>query len=95
MFIDEEGRDGYLNKEPGNCRGYGNPRREYGSLGIFLDGSGIDFYSEPGYDSTLSNSSLWGTFNDFSAQDEIPNQVSGENYKVEMNTSRFWELFSG
>ena len=87
MFIDEEGRDGYLNKEPGNCRGYGNPRREYGSLGIFLDGSGTDFYSEPGYDSTLSNSSLWGAFNDVAAQDEVPNQVSGENYKVEMNTS--------
>lgn len=87
MFIDTEGRDGYLNKEPGNCRGYGNPRREYGSLGIFLDGSGTDFYSEPGYDSTISNTSLWGTFNDFPAQDEIPNQVSGENYKVEMNTS--------
>lgn len=96
MFIDEEGRDGYLNKEPGNCRGYGNPRREYGSLGIFLDGSGTDFYSEPGYDSTLSNGSLWGTFNDVAAQDEIPNQVSGENYKVEMNTSRNYsqdELF--
>lgn len=87
MFIDTEGRDGYLNKEPGNCRGYGNPRREYGSLGIFLDGSGTDFYSEPGYDSTISNSSLWGAFNDVAAQDEIPNQVSGENYKVEMNTS--------
>lgn len=89
MFIDEEGRDGYLNKEPGNCRGYGNPRREYGSLGIFLDGSGTDFYSEPGYDSTLSNGSLWGTFNDFAAQDEIPNQVSGENYKVEMNIRNY------
>lgn len=88
MFIDTEGRDGYLNKEPGNCRGYGNPRREYGSLGIFLDGSGTDFYSEPGYDSTLSNSSLWGTFNDAAALDEVPNQVSGENYKVEMNTTR-------
>ncbi|MBN8570445.1 MAG: hypothetical protein J0M18_12505 [Ignavibacteria bacterium] len=96
MFIDEEGRDGYLNKEPGNCRGYGNPRREYGSLGIFLDGSGTDFYSEPGYDSTINNSSLWGTFNDVAAQDEIPNQVSGENYKVEMNSSRSYsqdELF--
>lgn len=87
LFIDTEGRDGYLNKEPGNCRGYGNPRREYGSLGIFLDGSGTDFYSQPGYDSTLSNSSLWGTFNDYPAQDEVPNQVSGENYKVDMNTS--------
>lgn len=96
MFIDTEGRDGYLNKEPGNCRGYGNPRREYGSLGIFLDGSGTDFYSEPGYDSTINNSSLWGTFNDVAAQDEIPNQVSGENYKVEMNSSRSYsqdELF--
>jgi hypothetical protein len=97
MFIDEEGRDGYLNKEPGNCRGYGNPRREYGSLGIFLDGSGTDFYSQAGYDSTLSNGSLWGTFNDYSAQDEVPNQVSGDNYKVELNTSRSYtqdELFT-
>lgn len=88
MFVDTEGRDGYLNKEPGNCRGYGNPRREYGSLGIFLDGSGSDFYSQAGYDSTLSNGSLWGTFNDYPAQDEVPNQVSGENYKVELNSSR-------
>jgi hypothetical protein len=97
MLIDTEGRDGYLNKEPGNCRGYGNPRREYGSLGIFLDGSGSDFYSQGGYDSLLSNSSLWGTFNDFAAQDEVPNQVSGEGYKVEMDYSRNYsqdELFT-
>ncbi|MBS1494533.1 MAG: hypothetical protein JST55_13545 [Bacteroidetes bacterium] len=92
MFIDEEGRDGYLNKEPGNCRGYGNPRREYGSLGIFLDGSGTDFYSQPGYDSTISNGSLWGSFNDYPSQDEIPNQVSGDNYKVEVNTSKNYSL---
>lgn len=92
MFIDEEGRDGYLNKEPGNCRGYGNPRREYGSLGIFLDGSGTDFYSQAGYDSTFSNGSLWGTFNDYPAQDEVPNQVSGDNYKVELNTTKNYSL---
>jgi len=92
LFIDTEGRDGYLNKEPANCRGYGNPRREYGSLGIFLDGSGTDFYSEPGYDSTLSNTSLWGTFNDYPLQDEVPNQVSGEVYKVELTQK---ELYTG
>ncbi|MBS1513907.1 MAG: hypothetical protein JSS63_02675 [Bacteroidetes bacterium] len=92
MFIDTEGRDGYLNKEPGNCRGYGNPRREYGSLGIFLDGSGTDFYSQAGYDSTISNGSLWGTFDDYSAQDEAPNQVSGDNYKVPLNSSKNYSL---
>lgn len=92
MFVDVEGRDGYLNKEPGNCRGYGNPRRAYGSLGIFLDGSGTDFYSQPGYDSTMSNGSVWGTFNDYAKQDEVPNQVSGDNYKVEVNTSKNYSL---
>ncbi|HMQ98455.1 MAG TPA: hypothetical protein PKE39_05485, partial [Ignavibacteria bacterium] len=52
ILIDESGTDGYLNKYPANTRGYGNPRREYGSIGVFLDASGTDYYSHPGDDST-------------------------------------------
>jgi len=84
MLIDESGRDGYLNKEPGNSRGYGNSRREFGSLGIFLDASGEDFYSVGGMDSSLSNSSMWGVFNDYYQMPEktAPQTEVSAGYKV-------------
>ena len=84
MLIDESGRDGYLNKEPGNSRGYGNSRREFGSLGIFLDASGEDFYSVGGMDSTMSNSSMWGVFDDYYLMPEktSPQSDVSAGYKV-------------
>lgn len=85
LLIDESGRDGYLNKEPGNSRGYGNPRREFGSLGIFLDVSGTDFYSVAGLDSTINNSSTWGVSDDYFFID-LPEQFSGDNFKVEVDS---------
>ncbi|MGH2574633.1 MAG: HEAT repeat domain-containing protein, partial [Ignavibacteria bacterium] len=85
MLIDESGRDGYLSKEPGNTRGYGNPRREYGSIGIFLDASGEDFYSVSGMDSTISNSSNWGVMNDYFLTDK-PAQISGNGFKVDVDS---------
>lgn len=87
ILIDESGTDGYLNKYPSNTRGYGNPRREYGSIGVFLDASGSDYYSQPGYDSTFINSSSWGVFTDFDYTD-LPEQVSGDNFKVQLDTNR-------
>ena len=86
ILIDESGTDGYLNKYPSNTNGYGNARREYGSIGIFLDASGTDYYSKPGFDSTLTNSSTWGTANDFWLGD-LPEQVSGDNYKVPVDSA--------
>ena len=85
ILIDESGVDGYLNKYPGNTRGYGNPRREFGSIGVFLDASGEDFYSQPGYDSTFINSSNWGVFSDYYYTD-IPSQISGDNFKVQVDS---------
>lgn len=87
ILIDESGVDGYLNKHPQSTRGYGNQRREYGSIGVFLDVSGDDFYSQPGPDSTLINSSTWGVFNDFYLTD-LPTQVSGDNFKVDVDSAR-------
>lgn len=86
ILIDESGTDGYLNKYPSNTNGYGNARREYGSIGIFIDASGTDYYSKPGYDSTLINSSTWGAANDFWLTD-MPEQVSGDNYKVPVDSA--------
>ncbi len=87
ILLDESGTDGYLNKYPANTRGYGNQRREYGSIGVFLDASGTDYYSQPGYDSTFINSSNWGVFTDFDYTD-LPEQVSGDNFKVQLDTNR-------
>ena len=84
ILIDRSGRDGYLNKEPGNTRGYGNLRREYGSIGLFVDGSGDDFYSVGGMDSTVYNKSYWGEGLDLYYADETGNQTSGEGFKVEL-----------
>jgi hypothetical protein len=65
VFIDETGSDGYLNRTPSNTRGYGNYRRDYGSLGVFLDASGTDFYSMPGQDSTVISGSTYGISDDY------------------------------
>lgn len=89
ILVDESGTDGYLNKYPANTRGYGNQRREYGSIGVFLDASGTDYYSQPGYDSTFINSSNWGVFTDFDYTD-LPEQVSGDNFKVPVDSNRIY-----
>ncbi len=94
ILIDESGVDGYLSKEPvWMSRGYGNPRREYGSIGIFLDMSGNDFYSQAGPDSTVYNSSTWGVSNDYFLKD-LPEQVSGDNFKVELDTVKYVKEYS-
>lgn len=86
ILIDESGTDGYLVKDPRNTRGYGNPRREYGSIGILIDGSGDDYYSQAGFDSTITNSSTWGVSNDYFEHDK-PEQISGNSYKVPFSES--------
>ncbi|MCK4386445.1 MAG: hypothetical protein KAW52_09295, partial [candidate division Zixibacteria bacterium] len=61
MLIDEDGDDGYYVEKKHNTQGYGNPRRDYGSVGIFLDLSGNDHYDGNGKDSTWwTIPSKWG-----------------------------------
>lgn len=86
MLIDESGVDGYLVKDFNNTRGYGNPRREYGSIGVFIDGSGEDAYSIK-MDSVLVNTSTWGVRNDLGESD-LPEQVSGDNFKVDLDVTK-------
>jgi hypothetical protein len=61
VLIDGAGDDVYNAKDTLNTQGYGNPRRDYGSIGLFLDLGGKDRYVGPGKDSKvwLSRSS-WG-----------------------------------
>ncbi|MEW5875937.1 MAG: hypothetical protein AB1752_12250 [Candidatus Zixiibacteriota bacterium] len=61
VLIDGNGDDGYYVTLPANTQGYGNPRREYGSVGLFLDLGGKDRYDGPGKDGTVwLSSSKWG-----------------------------------
>jgi hypothetical protein len=54
IFTDVLGQDGYYIFNARDCQGYGNPRRDYGSIGLFLDMSGDDRYDGNG-----GNNRLW------------------------------------
>ena len=61
ILIDYSGDDSYLVTLKSNTQGYGNPRRDYGSIGLFLDLSGKDKYLGNGEDSTWwTTPSMWG-----------------------------------
>lgn len=54
IFTDLTGNDRYYVMLTGNTQGYGNPRRDYGSIGVFLDLDGDDRYDGNG-----SNNRFW------------------------------------
>lgn len=56
IFTDLVGNDRYYVMLKTNTQGYGNPRRDYGSIGIFLDLDGDDRYEGNG-----SNNRYWTT----------------------------------
>ncbi len=61
ILADEAGNDGYYVDIKDNTQGYGNPRRDYGSVGMILDFSGRDGYNGNGQDSTWwTTPSKWG-----------------------------------
>ncbi len=59
--IDNEGDDRYFSKNAANTQGYGNPRRDFGSIGLFIDLAGEDQYSGNGRnDHYWKTESKWG-----------------------------------
>ncbi len=61
LLIDVSGDDRYFIKRPENSQGYGNPRREFGSIGLFIDLGGSDQYSGNGRDNYYwRTDSKWG-----------------------------------
>jgi len=60
-LIDNEGGDRYFIKNPKNSQGYGNPRRDFGSIGLLIDLGGADQYSGNGRDNFYwRTASKWG-----------------------------------
>lgn len=61
MLLDLKGNDGYMARVKANTHGYGNPRREFGSIGLFLDLEGKDDYRGYGADDSYwVTPSKWG-----------------------------------
>lgn len=61
LIADVRGKDVYIVRSDKNTQGYGNPRRDYGSIGIFLDLAGEDHYSGGmGRDNHWWTYSTWG-----------------------------------
>ena len=61
LLIDSEGDDRYFVKNPLNTQGYGNPRRDFGSIGLFIDLGGSDQYDGNGRDNYYwRTDSKWG-----------------------------------
>lgn len=61
ILIDKSGDDRYYVGDTTNTQGYGNPRREYGSIGVLLDCLGKDRYDGNGKDNDVwIINSTWG-----------------------------------
>lgn len=70
-LFDATGDDRYYVASRVNTQGYGNPRRDYGSIGLFLDGAGNDRYDGPGADATWwRGDSRWGIGIDYGHHSE-------------------------
>ncbi|MBU1628400.1 PQQ-binding-like beta-propeller repeat protein [bacterium] len=50
LLSDASGNDQYFAEPTHSSQGYGDFREDVGSIGIILDGSGLDYYTEPKYD---------------------------------------------
>ena len=60
IIYDADGNDVYAAKSETNVNGYGNYRREFGSIGLHLDRRGRDFYSARGENGSLWESGTYG-----------------------------------
>jgi hypothetical protein len=77
VLIDNEGNDRYFCKNAANTQGYGNPRRDFGSIGLFIDLSGEDQYSGNGRDDSYwKTKSQWGGGMDIDSRKPDSTEVS-------------------
>lgn len=60
IIYDADGVDAYSSKSKVNVNGYGNFRREFGSIGLHLDLLGTDYYSARGRNDALWESGQYG-----------------------------------
>ncbi len=75
ILVDGAGNDGYYVKDKKTTQGVGNPRREYGSIAVFLDCGGNDHYDGNGGENRIwkPEKTTWGVGVDgeFGASDSL------------------------
>ncbi|MES2765860.1 MAG: HEAT repeat domain-containing protein [Bacteroidota bacterium] len=64
LLVDERGDDSYIALNTSNTMGFSDFRRDYGMIGIFVDGGGTDLYGETGRNKTQRTQSSYGVFAD-------------------------------
>jgi HEAT repeat protein len=72
ILYDADGTDSYSSKNMTNVNGYGDYRRDFGSIGIHIDGRGRDFYSAAGENESLWESGKYGIGIDIPREAEKP-----------------------
>lgn len=60
ILYDADGTDSYSSKSNVNVNGYGDYRREFGSIGIHIDSRGRDFYAARGRNGSVWESGRYG-----------------------------------
>ncbi len=72
VLFDDAGNDAYSVRGVGNTHGYGNWRRDYGSVGIFIDAGGTDSYTGRGAEGE------WWTYSTYGIGVDIETAVDEE-----------------
>jgi hypothetical protein len=76
VLVDLMGADRYLVINPDNTHGYGNPRRDFGSIGLMIDLGGTDQYQGLGMNSGYwRTNSSWGGGMDLPDTSLVPKPV--------------------
>lgn len=68
ILFDADGADSYSAKSKVNVSGYGDYRREFGSIGLAIDARGGDFYAARGQNDSLWESGRYGLGVDIPAE---------------------------
>lgn len=64
LLLDEQGNDSYVATNSTNTMGFSDFRRDYGMIGLFIDGGGDDLYGERTKNNTSITKSTYGVFLD-------------------------------
>lgn len=76
IFLDESGDDAYIARNTSNTMGFSDFRRDYGLIGIFIDGGGKDLYGETTRNNSMTTKSTFGVFADFDLVPNVPQDNS-------------------
>lgn len=94
ILYDADGIDSYSSKSETNVNGYGDFRREFGSIGLHIDCAGKDFYGPVGENRSIWQSGKYGLGRDLPQQESAPTgDLIVKEYPFEERQYSTQELF--